>query len=721
MESTNTNSYQLKQGDDNYILSITILDQGIKISCDDSKGLIYSKEFTLEDIISLDDIFSNCQSNYDFIDIFDNILKQEKVRVEEESGLLQIVLFIASLNKEIQIILEKEGGVETNIQEQKGFDEGQMALQMGENADMGNVDYTQGVENTEAGLDNIEANVDTNLNVNINEMAQNDIQQTSTTEQTNDLGGFNLDDVLLNKTVAATTLVQNDNNTNFENMNNAELINAENNFAQEATNEFSNINININQEANITDIPQVTENLANVESYENIINTNQTNQTTTTELNLPTEAKKEEANYDLPVANPEIDLLTLNQTVAQTQYQTEPQIITQTQNVENVDYSSQIMNKATTTTTTTKTTRNVEVSLPKKSTSQFRTVSLSLPKDKKSEEEEKRINKLKGEQISLKNQNAQFNSKILELTNLINSYKTKISILESQRDTGEINALRAENQRIKQQLEELKRLRAQVAEAQLLRNQLNEYNSLKEKAAQVDAIKTQLLELNSIKMKIAQLSGLKDSLGDINTLKQNINLYNAQSQASNLGQYQTEKTEVVTKTKKAIIKGDIIHNLNELEMITRKINRANNKITLNLLYKATADSDSAMAFHQRCDRAESSLVLIETNKGKRFGGFTSTNWRGDCIDKEDDDAFIFSLDLMKTYDIIKGENAIGCYPTFGPIFMGCQIRIFDNAFEKGGTTFEKDTNYETEEDFELTGGEQNFGVKEIEVYEVIVE
>ena len=156
-------------------------------------------------------------------------------------------------------------------------------------------------------------------------------------------------------------------------------------------------------------------------------------------------------------------------------------------------------------------------------------------------------------------------------------------------------------------------------------------------------------------------------------------------------------------------------------MITRKINRANNKITLNLLYKATADSDSAMAFHQRCDRAESSLVLIETNKGKRFGGFTSTNWRGDCIDKEDDDAFIFSLDLMKTYDIIKGENAIGCYPTFGPIFMGCQIRIFDNAFEKGGTTFEKDTNYETEEDFELTGGEQNFGVKEIEVYEVIVE
>jgi len=82
---------------------------------------------------------------------------------------------------------------------------------------------------------------------------------------------------------------------------------------------------------------------------------------------------------------------------------------------------------------------------------------------------------------------------------------------------------------------------------------------------------------------------------------------------------------------------------------------------------------------------------------------------------------VFSLDTMKIYDIIEGEDAIGCYPQCGPVFMGCQIRIFDNAFKKGGTTFERNVNYETEEDFELAGGERAFGVKEIEVYEVIVE
>ena len=96
-------------------------------------------------------------------------------------------------------------------------------------------------------------------------------------------------------------------------------------------------------------------------------------------------------------------------------------------------------------------------------------------------------------------------------------------------------------------------------------------------------------------------------------------------------------------------------------------------------------------------------------------------WAGKSEDKKDNEAFIFSLDKMKIYDIIPDQDAIGCYPTYGPIFLGCQIRIYDNAFIKGGSTFEKGLNYQTEEDFELTDGEQNFGVKEIEVYGVELE
>ena len=176
------------------------------------------------------------------------------------------------------------------------------------------------------------------------------------------------------------------------------------------------------------------------------------------------------------------------------------------------------------------------------------------------------------------------------------------------------------------------------------------------------------------------------------------------------------------KSQQICIKGEIIHSAQELEMITRKINTnlisRNKKLTLNLLYKATVDSDKALAFHNKCDGATRTLVLIETDRGKRFGGYTSKSWKGDCVEKKDDEAFVFSLDKMKTYDNT-GELAIGCYPKFGPIFMGCQIRIYDKAFTKGGTTFEKGLNYKTEEDYELNEGERIFQVKEIEVYEVI--
>ena len=169
------------------------------------------------------------------------------------------------------------------------------------------------------------------------------------------------------------------------------------------------------------------------------------------------------------------------------------------------------------------------------------------------------------------------------------------------------------------------------------------------------------------------------------------------------------------------IRGEIIHNTEELEMIVRKINKESSKITLNLLYKASADSDRAKAFHKKCDKAKSTLVLIETDKKKRFGGYTSVNWQGKSIEKKDENAFIFSLDNMKTYGIIPEEKAIGCYPKFGPVFLGCQIRIYDHAFKNGGTTWEKGLNYNTDDDFVLTGGERVFNVKEIEVYEVIMQ
>ena len=398
---------------------------------------------------------------------------------------------------------------------------------------------------------------------------------------------------------------------------------------------------------------------------------------------------------------------------------------------------------------------------------------------------DERLGKLEGDTNTLKSENQLIQSKLTTLMSQVTSYKNQLELLEKEKQSNELSALRAENTAIKQQLSELNNLRREAAQVNLLRSQVSQLEPLRSKAAEMESLKGQLAELHALRAKVAELSGLESKLGELNNLKaqvgqmnlmrqqmdelsvlrakvEELNKATMESNAQNeekenlkrrlqelenlKSQYEQEiktlkeqKTTTTTttvekssgleknqllfedKAQQISVKGDIIHSTEELELITRKINKANKKITLNLLYKATVDSDKATAFHDKCDHAQSSLVLVETDKGKRFGGFTTCSWAGDCEEKKDEDAFVFSLDKMMIYENIPNEDAIGCYPKFGPIFLGCQIRIYDNAFSKGGTTFEKGLNYYTEEDYELTGGERCFNVKEIEVYEVIAQ
>ena len=163
---------------------------------------------------------------------------------------------------------------------------------------------------------------------------------------------------------------------------------------------------------------------------------------------------------------------------------------------------------------------------------------------------------------------------------------------------------------------------------------------------------------------------------------------------------------------------DIIQDQNEIKLVIDKIDNKFPGSSFKLLYKGLRDGDNSSEFHSKCDDAPQTLVLIKDDLGHRFGGFTTQDWSGQFLQKTDNSAFIFSIDKNQIYEVFPNQKAIGCYPNFGPVFFGCQIRIFDNYFQKGGTTFKKGMNYQTNEDFELTDGNQNFGVEDIEVYEI---
>ena len=341
----------------------------------------------------------------------------------------------------------------------------------------------------------------------------------------------------------------------------------------------------------------------------------------------------------------------------------------------------------------------------------------------------------------LKNENDKYKKQIIEYENEIkglkeenNSLKNQITLLNKDVDAFEsqnneirkmYEDLENENNNYKNQIDELNKenelLRVQVEE---LNNNFSLINN------ELESIK---IENNEIKNTLELQNNNNENEELINRLEEENNLYKQKAQENELLKkkieelnYQLQMAQVRhtenDQGQGKEVEGDIIHDLKELEMITKKINKdENKKIIINLLYKASVDSDRASVFHEKCDQAQNTIVLVETKNGKRFGGFTKCSWSGNCVDKNDPEAFIFSFDKMKTYDNIPGDDAIGCYPKFGPIFLGCQIKIFDNAFTKGGTTFEKELNFNTEEDYELTGGDRAFEVKDIEVYEVIFE
>ena len=175
----------------------------------------------------------------------------------------------------------------------------------------------------------------------------------------------------------------------------------------------------------------------------------------------------------------------------------------------------------------------------------------------------------------------------------------------------------------------------------------------------------------------------------------------------------------------------IIRDMKDIDFIINKINLIYVELdkkfqNMNLIYSATEDGDACTIFHSMCDGISPLLIFIKTNKGVRFGGFTSvpyecpTTYKG----KIDDTAFIFSLDKRKTYEVEKGAKAICCYKNYGPVFYGyeyCNIYLVGNLLNVEGNVAKKGDRYNTTEDYEINGGEKKFMAEEVEVFQVILE
>lgn len=229
------------------------------------------------------------------------------------------------------------------------------------------------------------------------------------------------------------------------------------------------------------------------------------------------------------------------------------------------------------------------------------------------------------------------------------------------------------------------------------------------------------------KIRVKELSqGSINDLENDSNKKENINNKNSRNIYKMIDDfYENLKNDKINKLPEFEIDGlfresEIIKSEEEESLIGDMISMIKIK-KYRLLFRSSRDGDSANKFHTICDNHSKLIILVETKQGLRFGGYTSSKFKGTAHMKKDNNAFLFSLDKKKVYNIIPEEYAIYCYPNSGPSFSNGSLHIPDFFFEKPGRTGPVGGPFQFEKDYELNNGEKNFFVQKLEIFQVKIE
>ena len=187
---------------------------------------------------------------------------------------------------------------------------------------------------------------------------------------------------------------------------------------------------------------------------------------------------------------------------------------------------------------------------------------------------------------------------------------------------------------------------------------------------QQNIIKQQQEIINNLQISV------NDLMGRMNTLEEKI-------KKKEMEEKEKEKREYSDLKDSKIIPNDY-----EKEKAIKNWINPFKKIRFELLFRKSRDGSSCKTFHNYCDNKGPSLTLVETSKGYKFGGYTPFSFQSKIgySPQNDNETFIFSLNLMKKFNKLKEESLVYFSPDFGPCFGrgGGDFFLNDNL-NTGGT------------------------------------
>ena len=307
---------------------------------------------------------------------------------------------------------------------------------------------------------------------------------------------------------------------------------------------------------------------------------------------------------------------------------------------------------------------------------------------------------------SVYNENEESDKEIEDLSNNYKKLKQKYKEMIKNHDI-EINNFNNEIQELKEQNNDLKqKLKTLLEQVSQLSDLINQKG--------IGKFRYSLSSIQSLIERIEILEELKEE--STKSSKKN-----SEGMGILLNTVKIQEKINNKKLKKCFKSSSILTSEIDFDFLLNKLSKYN-PTSYKIIYKSSIDGDNVKTFHSNCDGEENVLIIIETNKGLKFGGFTSIGFDNSGCELRDDNAFLFSIDRRKVYDIIPGNNAIYCNRKCGPIFCSkpdssaYSIFIPDNYLKNNSTTTKKCNCYKMEENFELNNGAKEFLIKELEVF-----
>ena len=215
---------------------------------------------------------------------------------------------------------------------------------------------------------------------------------------------------------------------------------------------------------------------------------------------------------------------------------------------------------------------------------------------------------------------------------------------------------------------------------------------------------------------------IENNINDINKINEKIKKYNLidfhiffEPTEENINEFLSQIKAFGNIKEKQILFDSLIEF--DQELVKSWLNNKN--FISELLFRKTRDGSKIDDFHKKCDNKGITIVFIETTKGYKFGGYTELQWNSNSGHIKDKSTFIFSFNNKQKYTPRNDNNTIYCGEGQGPQF-GCDYPEihFVSGLDKG-RSYDESTKNTFLLGKKLTNGEQNWEVKELEIFKII--